>query len=92
MNNKGGMMDLPVNLMMLFISITFLIALIPGFVMMQDTAQQSDGLNCPGFVAYHSNGSISNDLSYNSTVGTKSSIGCLAIKLYLPCLEGLLRN
>lgn len=81
MNNKGSLMDMPVNLMMLFISITFLIALIPGFVEMQDMAQQSDNLNCVG---YKYSGDATHTLSYNSTIGTKSSIGCMAIKLYLP--------
>jgi len=81
MNTKGSLMSLPINLLMLFISITFLIALIPGFVEMQDMAQQSDQLNCKGF-AY--NGDANNVLSYNATIGTKSSIGCMAIKLYLP--------
>lgn len=80
-NKKGNLMSLPVNLLMLFISVTFLIALIPGFVEMQDMAQQSDQLNCKGFVY---NGDAGNVLSYNATIGTKSSIGCMAIKLYLP--------
>lgn len=80
-NKKAGLMDLPINLLMLFISVTFLIALIPGFVEMQDMAQQSDNLNCKGF-SYEGNPASS--LSYNATIGTKSSIGCMAIKLYLP--------
>jgi predicted permease len=80
-NKKGSLMSLPINLLMLFITITFMIALIPGFVEMQDMAQQSDQLNCKGFVY---DGSATNPLSYNSTIGTKSSIGCMAIKLYLP--------
>lgn len=81
MNNKGSLMDMPVNLLMLFITITFLIALIPAFVEMQDYAQQSDSMNCVGFVH---DGNPADPLSYNSTIGTKSSIGCMAIKLYLP--------
>jgi hypothetical protein len=81
MNNKGSLMDLPVKLMMLFMTVVFLIALIPGFVEMQDTAQQSTSLNCVG---YKYNGDASDTLSYNATIGTKSSIGCMAIKLYLP--------
>ena len=82
MNKKGsGLMDLPVNLLSLFIAITFLIALIPAFVEMQDMAQQSDSMNCKGFVYQ---GRATDPLSYNSTIGTKSSIGCMAIKLYLP--------
>jgi hypothetical protein len=81
MNNKGSLMDLPVNLLMLFIVVCFLVALIPGLVQIIDNAQQSDSLNCVGFKY---NGDASNSLSYNSTIGTKSSIGCLAIKLYIP--------
>ena len=80
-DKKGSLMNLPVNLLMLFISVTFLIALIPAFVEMQNTAQQSDNLNCVG---YKYNGDASHTLSYNATLGTNSSIGCMAIKLYLP--------
>jgi hypothetical protein len=80
LEDKGGsLMQMPINLLMLFISITFLIALIPGFVEMQDMAQQSDNMNCKGYVD-----TLDPTLSYNSTIGTKSSIGCMAIKLYLP--------
>jgi len=78
-NKKGSLMSLPMNLLMLFISVTFLIALIPGFVEMQDMAQQSDNLNCKGYTDV-----TDAALSYNATIGTKSSIGCMAIKLYLP--------
>lgn len=81
MDKKGGLMDLPVNLLILFIVITFLIALIPGFVELMDTAQNSQNLNCVGYVY---NGDSNHSLSYNETIGTKSSIACLAIKLYIP--------
>ena len=81
MNNNGNLMSMPINLLMLFITITFMIALIPGFVEMQDMAQQSDQMNCKGF-KYE--GSSTHPLAYNDTIGTKSSIGCMAIKLYLP--------
>lgn len=80
-DKRGQLMQLPINLLILFIAITFLIALIPGFVEMQDMAQQSDNLNCKG---YYYEGNTTHPLSYNSTIGTKSSIGCMAIKLYLP--------
>ena len=80
-DKRGGLMDMPVNLLMLFITVTFLIALIPAFVEMQDMAQQSDSMNCKGFVY---NGNVNDALSYNATIGTKSSIGCMAIKLYIP--------
>ena len=81
LNNKGSLMDLPIRLLMLFIAVTFLIGLIPGFAEMQNMAQQSDNLNCPGF-KYE--GSSTHLLAYNATIGTQSSIGCMAIKLYLP--------
>jgi len=84
MNKKGqasGLMDLPINLLMLFIAVTFLVALIPAFVELQDMAQQSTSLNCVGYSYY---GNANHTLSYNSTIGTKSSIGCMAIKLYIP--------
>lgn len=81
MDKRGNLMDLPINLLLLFIVVTFLICLIPGFVQMIDMAQQSDNLNCVGYMY---NGDPDNPLSYNSTIGTKSSIGCLAIKLYIP--------
>lgn len=80
-DKKASIMSLPINLLMLFIVITFLVALIPGFVEMQDMAQQSDNLNCKG---YEYNGDPLSTYSYNSTIGTKSSIGCMAIKLYIP--------
>lgn len=80
MNNKGSLMNLPINLLILFITVTFLIALIPGFVEMQNMSQQSDSLNCKGF-SY--NGNPNDPLSYNSSLGT-NSIACMAMKLYLP--------
>jgi len=83
MNKKGGLMDLPVNLLVMFIVITFMIVLIPGLVEILNTAQRSDSLNCAGFIDWDNAGNPVN-YSYNSTIGTKSSIGCLAIKLYIP--------
>lgn len=80
-DKRGGLMQMPVNLLLLFITVTFLIALLPGFVEMQDMAQRSDNMNCKGYVE---NGNALDSLSYNATIGTKSSIGCMAIKLYLP--------
>lgn len=74
-------MDLPINLLIMFIVITFLIAIIPGLVEVINNAQGSDSLNCAGYVDW-SGGSINR--SYNATIGTRSSIGCLAIKLYIP--------
>lgn len=84
MNNKGNLMAMPMNLLMLFISVTFLIALIPAFVEMQDMAQERDSLNCHGYVAYDDLGAVDYVRSANSSIATKSSIGCMAIKLYIP--------
>jgi hypothetical protein len=78
MNKKGSLMDLPINLLMIFISITFLVALIPAFVEMQNTSQQSDGLNCKGYTS-----STDLTLSYNSSLAT-NSVACMAIKMYIP--------
>jgi len=83
-NKKGSLMSLPINLLMLFITITFLVALIPGFAEMVDMAQQSDGMNCVGY-AHDGHLPGTDSLSYNATLsGKTSSIGCLAIKLYIP--------
>lgn len=79
-NKKGSLMSMPVNLLILFITITFLIALIPGFVELQNMAQQSDNLNCAG---YKYGGNANDPLSYNSSLNT-NSISCMAIKLYIP--------
>ena len=80
-DRRGNLMSLPINLLVLFISVTFLVALIPAFVEILNNAQQSDNLNCVG---YKVDGDASNALSYNSTIGTRSSVGCMAIKLYIP--------
>ena len=81
---KGQMgMEIMVGLLMAFIIITMLIALIPGFVEMIGIGQNSDGLNCKGYIY---NGNANDPLSYNATIGEKSTVGCLAIKLYIPYL------
>ena len=85
LSKKGqGLMQMPINLLVLFITVTFLIALIPAFVEMQDMAQQSTSMNCPG---YSYNGNANDPLSYNATLasgGHTSTIGCMSIKLFLP--------
>jgi F0F1-type ATP synthase assembly protein I len=81
MNGKHGQLGLIVGLLMGFMVVTILVTLIPGFVSVIDTAQNSEGLNCNGYTD-----TLDASLSYNATIGTKSSIGCLAMKLYLPYL------
>jgi len=77
---KGGLMDMPVNLLVLFISITFLVCLIPGLVQIINTAKQSNALNCAG---YNYQGNPLSPLSYNSSLES-SSIACMAINLQIP--------
>lgn len=73
MNKKGQSFDIMINLLIIFMAVTFLIALIPGFTSVIDSGlSNASGLNCQGVP------------DYNSTIGEKSSIGCLALKLYLP--------
>lgn len=74
-------MDLVVGLLIAFIVITTLMALIPGFTSVLEIGQQSTGLNCKGYVY---NGNVNDPLSYNATLGTKSTVGCLALNLTLP--------
>jgi len=66
-------------LLMLFISVTIFIALIPALAQILGTAQGSDSLNCHGYVNYDDS-----SLSANDSRAEVSSIGCIAIKLYLP--------
>ena len=91
LNDKrgAGLMDMPMNLMIMFIGITFLVALIPGLVSLINGAQGYDSLNCAGYTDPQCGGSPlecsngANNLSYNAHYPT-SSISCMAIKLYVP--------
>jgi hypothetical protein len=78
MDKKGQM--IMIRLLLFFMTIAVLIALIPAFNVMLNTAQQSDGLNCKGYSYY---GEVNNSLSYNSSLGT-NILACMAIDLYLP--------
>jgi len=72
MNNKGQF-GIIVQLLILFLAVTFLIALIPGFSGLIDSGlSYQSGLNCAGAI------------DYNSTLGERSTIGCLGLKLYIP--------
>jgi hypothetical protein len=49
-----------------------------------DMAQQSDSLNCKGYIY---GGNVNHTLSFNSTLNggaSGSPIACIALKLYLP--------
>ena len=67
-------------MLFLFMAIAVLVALIPALSAMLQIAQQSDGLNCPG---YSYQGDATHTLSYNSSLQS-STLACLAINLYLP--------
>jgi len=69
-----------INLLFLFMAIATVVALIPALSTILQMAQQSDGLNCPG---YSYQGDPAAKLSYNDTLQS-STLACLAINLYLP--------
>lgn len=78
-----GLMNIPINLLWILIILAFLIGLTPAFVTFINMEQQSNFLNCPGYVY---NGDATSSLSYNATIGTTTgtTIACLAINLYIP--------
>ena len=83
MNKKGNMM---MNLLFFIMGLGVLIAFISPISEFIDMAQQSDSLNCKGFI-YDSN--VSHTLSFNNLSdggASGSPIACLSIKLYLPYL------
>jgi len=81
-NKKANIFSLPIVLMGLFMVVTFLAALLPAFVEVLNMAQESNSLNCAG---YNINAAApgTNVRDYNSSKPT-STIGCMAIKLYIP--------
>ena len=81
MNNKGNIFQLPIILMGLIMVIAILVGLLPAMTELLNSAQGSNSLNCAGYVdTYLSDGG---NYTYNSTLQT-STIGCMAIKLYVP--------
>lgn len=87
LDNKRGQMDFlgtTVALLFFFMTIVMMVALVPALKIVLNMAQQSDAMNCPG---YYYMGNANHTLSYNATLaagGDTSSIGCLAIKMYIP--------
>ena len=77
-NNRGQM--IMINLLFLFMAIAVTVALIPALSTILNMAQQSDGLNCPG---YSYLGNANHSLSYNSSLQT-NTLACLSLDLYLP--------
>jgi|TARA_B100001971_G_C18037018_1_gene455590 hypothetical protein len=81
MNKNGNVM---VNLLFFIMALGVLIAFINPINEFIDIAQQSDGLNCRGFIF---GGNSNHSLSFNSTLNggnSGSPLSCLALKLYLP--------
>lgn len=81
MNNRGNIM---MNLMFFIMALGVMIAFISPINSFLDLAQQSDALNCKGFVF---NGNTNHTLSFNATLDGGSSgnpLACIALKLYLP--------
>jgi hypothetical protein len=79
-NKKGDFMILMVNLMFFVMAMILFIGLIPLMNEMLNLAQQSDYLNCPGYLYLGSNTST---LSYNSSLPS-NALACFSIRLYLP--------
>lgn len=79
--SKGGFINLIVGIVMGFMVVTMLVTLLPGFTEMIDVAQGSNYLNCVGYVDNRDDGG---NYTYNTTIGTKSTIACLGMKLFLP--------
>jgi hypothetical protein len=69
-----------INLLILGMTIMVLVAFAPAINSTLSVAQQSDGLNCDGYVH---NGNENHSLSYNSSLNT-NTMACLSIRMYLP--------
>lgn len=78
MNNRGQIII--INLLFLVITIAVMIALIPQLSSLLNQSQQSDYLNCRGYVF---EGNPASPFSYNSSLRT-NTLACLSIDLYLP--------
>jgi len=83
MNKKGSMMGLLLGLIMGVVVVMILIMFIPSLTEMLDTAQNSQGLNCVGYI---DTVMADGNYSYNASIGQKSSMACMGIKMYLPLL------
>lgn len=81
MNNQGNIM---LSLLFFIMALGVMVAFISPMNDFIDIAQQSDNLNCKGFI-YDSN--VSHSLSFNNLSdggNSGSPLACLALKLYLP--------
>jgi hypothetical protein len=81
MNKRGNIM---ISMLIFIMALGVMIAFIGPINDFIDIAQQSDGLNCKGYIH---NGNPDNVLSFNETShgnNSGSPVACLALKLYLP--------
>ena len=81
MNKKGNIM---INLLLFILGLGVVIAFISPINEFLGLAQQSDALNCKGYIY---DGNVNHTLSFNSTLNggaSGSPIACLSLKLYLP--------
>lgn len=76
-NKKGNLMF---NLMFFFMGLAVLFIFINPIGDIMELMEQSDTLNCQGYIY---NGDANHTLSYNSSLNT-NSLACISIKLYLP--------
>jgi len=79
-NKKGDMFSFMVNLLFLFMMLAVFVSLIPALNAILNIAQQSDNLNCYGYLY---NGNTNSPYSYNDSLPS-NTIACLAVRLYLP--------
>lgn len=83
MNNRGNII---LGLLFFLMGLGVLVVFISPMSDFLDLAQQSDALNCKGFIF---NGDPNHTLSFNSTANggaSGSPLACLSLKLYLPYL------
>lgn len=80
-NDKHGQMIM-MRLVYLVMTIGILTAFVPAINSFLNVMQQSDSLNCKGYIH---NGNAADVLSYNSSLNT-NSLACLTFDLYIPYL------
>jgi len=81
MNKRGNIM---LSLLFFIMALGVMVAFISPLNSFMDLAQQSDALNCKGYVY---NGDSTHTLSFNETLDNNNSgspLACISLKLYLP--------
>jgi len=81
MNRKGNIM---LNLLFFIMGLGILVVFISPMNSFIDIMQQSDSLNCKGYIF---DGNTNHTLSFNETLdggNSGSPLACLSLKLYLP--------